>query len=271
MRIHEEDTLASENPDYTPTDNNAIQKVLQKPIAREMFLNYARQVDEKLLKNAFKDLKRFLDAGNFAIEKAYKSNLLKNRIEYLTSAKDLYGKYDKDLIFEAMTKEHITLITQQKRLIKETQDRGIVDCSICDTIIRLLKHGQEPSAEKLAKQFNITEKKMCFLKLRVKVMTSDWVGIGEMMKQKKPPPIGFKAFANVLIQKGQKELAEVAILRVPEIDYKITMLQYIESYMKAAEVAVKEKIFEILPEIAQKANDPAVREYIDTVMSGGGR
>ena len=151
MRIHEEDTLASEKPDYVPADNNSVQKVLQRPIAREMFLSYARQVDEKLLRSAFKELKRFQDAGNFAIEKAYKSNLLKNRVEFLTTAKELYSKYDRDPLYEAATKEHITLITQQKRLIKETQDRGIVDCSICDTIIRLLKHGQDQNAEKIAK------------------------------------------------------------------------------------------------------------------------
>ena len=146
MRIHEEDTIASEKPEYVPAENNSVQKVLQRPIAREMFLSYARQVDEKLLRNAFKELKRFQDAGNFAIEKAYKSNLLKNRVEFLTTAKELYAKYDKDPLYEAATKEHITLITQQKRLIKETQDRGIVDCSICDTIIRLLKHGQDQNA-----------------------------------------------------------------------------------------------------------------------------
>ena len=269
MRIHEEDTLASEKPDYVPADNNSVQKVLQRPIAREMFLSYARQVDEKLLRSAFKELKRFQDAGNFAIEKAYKSNLLKNRVEFLTTAKELYSKYDRDPLYEAATKEHITLITQQKRLIKETQDRGIVDCSICDTIIRLLKHGQDQNAEKIAKQFSISEKKMWYLRLRVKVSVSDWAGIEVMTKQKKAPPIGYRPFANVLIQKSQYELAEQVILKVPEVDYQITMLQYIESYMKAAEVAVRAKMTEVLPEILQKTTDPAVREYIEGVLAGG--
>lgn len=269
MRIHEEDTVASEKPDYIPADNNSVQKVLQRPIAREMFLSYARQVDEKLLRNAFKELKRFQDAGNFAIEKAYKSNLLKNRIEFLTTAKELYSKYDKDPLYEAATKEHITLITQQKRLIKETQDRGIVDCSICDTIIRLIKHGQESNAEKIAKQFNISDKKMCYLRLRVKVSLNDWPGIEAMVKQKKAPPIGYRPFANVLIQKDQKELAEAVILKVPEVDYQITMLQYIGSYLKAAEVAVKAKLPDVLPEILSKTSDPAVRDYIDGVLSSG--
>jgi Vps16, C-terminal region len=269
MRIHEEDTIASEKPDYVPAENNSVQKVLQKPIAREMFLSYARQVDEKLLRNAFKELKRFQDAGNFAIEKAYKSNLLKNRVEFLTTAKELYSKYDKDPLYEAATKEHITLITQQKRLIKETQDRGIVDCSICDTIIRLLKHSQEQNAEKIAKQFNISDKKMWYLRLRVKVSMNDWAGIEAMTKQKKAPPIGFRPFANVLIQKGQIELAEQIILRVPEVDYQITMLQYIESYMKAAEVAVRAKMLDVLPEILQKTKDTAVRDYIEGILAGG--
>lgn len=269
MRIHEEDTAASEKPDYVPADNNSVQKVLQRPIAREMFLSYARQVDEKLLRNAFKELKRFQDAGNFTIEKAYKSNLLKNRVEFLTAARELYSKYEKDSLYEAATKEHINLISQQKRLIKETQDRGIVDCSICDTIIRLLKHGQDQNAEKIAKQFNISDKKMCYLRLRVKVSTNDWSGIEAMTKQKKAPPIGFRPFANVLVQKGQVDLAEQVILRVPEIDYQVTMLQYIERYMKAAEVAVKAKMMEILPEIYNKCNDSAVRDFIDNASAGG--
>ena len=269
MRIHEEDTAASERVDYVPADNNSVQKVLQRPIAREMFLSYARQVDEKLLRNAFKELKRFQDAGNFAIEKAYKSNLLKNRVEFLTTAKELYSKYDKDPLYEAATKEHITLITQQKRLIKETQDRGIVDCSICDTIIRLLKHGQDQNAEKIAKQFNISEKKLCYLRLRVKISANDWAGLEAIIKQKKPPPIGYRPYANALVQKAQIELAEQAILKVPEIDYQITMLQYIESYMKAAEVAVKAKLTEVLPEILQKTNDPLVRDYIENILAGG--
>ena len=99
MRIHEEDTLASEKPDYVPADNNSVQKFLQRPIAREMFLSYARQVDEMLLRSAFKELKRSQDTGNFAIEKAYKSNLLKNRVEFLMTAKELYSKYDRDPLY----------------------------------------------------------------------------------------------------------------------------------------------------------------------------
>ena len=268
MRIHEEDTAASERPDYVPAENNSVQKVLQRPIAREMFLSYARQVDDKLLRNAFKELKRFQDAGNFTIEKAYKSNLLKNRVELLTAARDLYSKYDKDPLYEAATKEYINLISQQKRLIKETQDRGIVDCSICETIIRLLKHGQDQNAEKIAKQFSISEKKMCYLRLRVKVSTSDWPGIEAMTKQKKAPPIGYRPFANVLVQKNQYDLAEQVIVKVPETDYQITMLTYIEKYMKAAEVAVKAKMPEALPEIYSKCTDPSVREFIDNYSAG---
>lgn len=269
MRIHEEDTAASERADYVPAENNSVQKVLQRPIAREMFLSYARQVDEKLLRNAFKELKRFQDAGNFTIEKAYKSNLLKNRVEFLTAARDLYSKHDKDPLYEAATKEHINLISQQKRLIKETQDRGIVDCSICDTIIRLLKHGQDQNAEKIAKQFNISEKKMWYLRLRVKVSTSDWAGIEAMTKQKKAPPIGYRPFANILVQKNQYDLAEQVILKVPEPDYQITMLSYIERFMKAAEVAIKAKMPEALPEIYSKTTDPSVREFIDNYNAGG--
>ena len=94
-------------------------------------------------------------------------------------------------------------------------------------------------------------------------------GIEVMTKQKKAPPIGYRPFANVLIQKSQYELAEQVILKVPEVDYQITMLQYIESYMKAAEVAVRAKMTEVLPEILQKTTDPAVREYIEGVLAGG--
>ena len=110
---------------------------------------------------------------------------------------------------------------------------------------------------------------MWYLRLRVKVSVSDWAGIEVMTKQKKAPPIGYRPFANVLIQKSQYELAEQVILKVPEVDYQITMLQYIESYKKAAEVAVRAKMTEVLPEILQKTTDPAVREYIEGVLAGG--
>lgn len=268
MKIHEQDKAVRDDPDYVPGQASSIERVLTKSVAREMLLSYARQIDEDLLKQAFRYLKRPQEAGHFAIEKAYKYNDLRRRLELLSTARDLYANYDRDPLYGVAAKEQLALIEKQKLLIKKTGDRSLVDCSVCDTIGRLLKQDQDAEAEKLAKQFNISEKKMWFLKLKVKSAQGDWQAVDTLAKSKKNPPIGFRPFANIAVQKGQNALAEQYIVKVPELDYQLIMLQHIGSYMKAAEVAVKNKMFESLSEIAQKSNDRAVMDYVDTMMAG---
>mmetsp|Transcript_324 Transcript_324/g.338 ORF Transcript_324/g.338 Transcript_324/m.338 type:complete len:744 (+) Transcript_324:332-2563(+) len=268
MKIHEQDKAARDDPDFVPGATGSIEKVLSKNVAREMLLSYARQIDEDLLKQAFRYLKRPQEAGHFAIEKAYKYNDLRRRLELLSTARDLYSNYDRDPLYAVAAKEQLALIEKQKLLIKKTGDRSLVDLSVCDTIGRLLKQDQESEAEKLAKQFQISEKKMWYLKLKIKASQGDWPGVEALSKSKKNPPIGFRPFANIAVQRNQNQYAEQFILRVPEVDYQLNMLQYIGSYMKAAEVAVKNKLFDSLPEIAQKSNDRAVMEFVDSQLVG---
>lgn len=263
MRIHEEDKISRASPEYIPSENSRIEDVLNKPVAREMLLSYAKQLDESLLKLAFQYLRRPHDAGHFTVQKAFHFNDMKTRLRLLTNASDFYKSYDKDSLFAAATKEHLDLMGRQKILATTTGDRSLVDCSVCETICRLIQHDNEAEAEKFAKKFGVPEKKMWFLKLKVKASQGDWTSVEQMARVKKVPPIGWKPFAMMAVKKGQLDLAEQFILKVSDVDFQLTMLQYIGKWMKAAEVAMKAKNEDVLREIYQKCESAEVRDFID--------
>jgi hypothetical protein len=235
MRIHEAERVRRNDPDYRPNLSSAesridarLEEVLNKPVAREMLLSYAKQIDEDLLKEAYKYLRRMQDAGHLSVEKAYKHSSLRLRLEFLESAYQLYRHYDKDPLFAAACKEQTTLFERQKKLKRETNDSGLVGSTVCETIARLIRINQETKADAFAKQFTVPEKKLWYIKLRVKANAGDWAGVEALARSKKNSPIGYKPFADVAIKKGQIALAEQFILQANDLDYQLPLLIHIE-------------------------------------------
>ena len=268
MKIHEEDKALRGSPDFVPGETNTIERVLNKPVAREMLLSYAKQIDDDLLSYAYRHLKRLQDAGNFSVTKAFSYSDLKSRTEFLNIAMKFYEKHEKDQLFAALTKEQLALTERQKLLARETGDPRMLESSVTQSICRLLLKDNESKAEKLARQFSVSDKKLWYLKLKVRAGQNDWPGVEKLARQKKNPPIGFKPFANIAVQKNQFGMAEEFILKVNEVDYQLSMLQYIGAYKSAAEVAIKSKQFEVAEEIAQKSGDREVLEYVEKAMTG---
>ena len=266
VKIHEEYISSLENPGQGPVNLNLVQRVLQRPIPREIFFRYTRQVDERTFREALKEVRLFKEAGNFTVEKAYKTNHFKKRMEFLITAKEFYALHDKDQFYENAGKEQTILLTLQKKIAKESKNPAVVGSSLCDTIIWYIQNGQQETAGKLAKQFGMSKKKFCFLCLRAQVAIKNWYGV-QVLAEKKTPPIGFKPFAEILIKKEQYRLAEKMLMKVNEPQYQIDMFMHIENYMRAAEVAVKAKLSQRIDDILNKTNDPAVRDFIDNALA----
>lgn len=99
---------------------------------------------------------------------------MKHRLEFLRKAKDYYQRFERDNLFSNAIKEQLELIEKQKLLVRETGDRSLVDCSVVNTIYKLMKNGNNDKATSLAKKFAITDKKMMHIRLRVFADLNEW-------------------------------------------------------------------------------------------------
>lgn len=266
MKVYEEDRQARQRPDYTP-QGSFIEHILNKPLASTMFLHFAKQFDQQLLVNSYKHLNMLEEQGHYYVRKAYAFSQFSKRLEFLANAKKYYAALQKDSLLAAACNERLILFDMQKRCIKETGDRGIIDLSICDTIVKVLMHDKEKLANALASKFSVSEKRMWFLRIKAMAAASDWPGIVKLSGSKKKPPIGFKPFANLAIQKSQFDLATQFILKVQDAEYQIEMLKYIKNFRVAAEVAVKTDNKEYLEDIVKSSDDSSVREYVELLLT----
>lgn len=266
MKIHEREHEQRNDPNYKP-GNSILEQILSKPVARDLLLSYARQLDEDLLNQAFADLRLPQEAGHYAVQKAYQFKDMKHRLEFLRKAKDYYTRYQIDNIFSNAIREQLELIEKQKLLVRETGDRSMVDCSVVNTIYKLMKNGHNEKANSLAKKFAITEKKMMHIKLRVLSDLGEWDQIEAMTQGKKVPLITYLPFAETAIRKGEYDRAEGFLMKHTDPNAQVPLLTFIEKFKSAAEVAIRTKNYHLIDDIVQKSgNDPELTAFIDQTL-----
>lgn len=270
MKVHESERRARADPSYTPGSCGEIDQVLRRPIAREMLLTYAKQMDENLLLSAHQALRRHQETGNVFLERALATSDMGHKVRNLKKAEEAYGLCERDPFFFACVKDQHALIEKQKKVGKETSVLSITgsNVSICDMIYQLLMERHVQPAEALAKAFQVPDKKLAYIRLRVCAGRDDWSDVDTLLAGKKTPAITFKPYADMAIKKGNYDIAEKCVLRVPEPDYQVSVLLYMGRYMSAAQVAVRAKNQDLIVEVSKQCADPEVRGFIESALTG---
>ena len=270
MKVHESERRARVDPAYSPGSCTEIDQVLRKPVAREMLLTYAKQMDENLLLNSHQALKRHQETGNVFLERVLRTSDLSQKLKNLEKAKEAYGLCERDPFFFACVKDQQALIEKQKKVGKETSVLSITgsNVSICDTIYQLLMERHVQPAETLAKAFQVPDKKLAYIRLRVCAGRDDWSDVETLLSGKKTPAITFKPYADLAIKKGNYDMAERCVLRVLEPDYQVSVLLYMGKFMSAAQVAVRAKSQDLIAEVSKQCTDPEVRGFIESSLAG---
>mmetsp|Transcript_22787 Transcript_22787/g.22527 ORF Transcript_22787/g.22527 Transcript_22787/m.22527 type:complete len:349 (-) Transcript_22787:15-1061(-) len=267
FKIHEIINKAKSDSELLENSNSLFESILTKPISKELFLIYIKQVDEDLYYKSLTFLKRQEEIGHLTIIKALKMKRLNQKITYFTTAKDIYASLKNKFYEKAMTRQ-IQLIDEQKLLARATGDPSLVCTSISGTLFQLIYGDEHAMVKKFAKRMKVKDALLWCITIKAKESKGDFIGIENLLKLKKKPPSGFKPFINVFVRHNYYKLAEELIMKeTKDPFYQFSMLERIKCYTKAAEVAIKNKLYDLLPELVENSKDREVEVFVNNAMA----
>ncbi|EPS57825.1 hypothetical protein M569_16992, partial [Genlisea aurea] len=139
-----------------------------RPLARDLFISYARCYKHEFLKDFFLSTGQIQDVAFLLWKESWeqsKNPIKGHRIMVIKKAADLF-KNTKEHIFEAKAaEEHAELLKIQHELEATTKQAIFVDSSISDTIRTCIALGNHHAANKLKATFKVSEKRWYWLKV----------------------------------------------------------------------------------------------------------
>ena len=205
-----------------PDDEDAafIRVVLGYPAAADLLAEWASTSDPPLLLKLRLAGGKWGDAGRAAVRIAFargsgggEGSDLRSRIAGLRKAGDTFREGEKApkasaaeradaAFFARATDEAAALVQAQVALERELREAGVkpvptlVDTTLSATLLALLGVGGEPwgkRAEKLCKEFGVSDSTWTHLRVRALASGRDWGGLWELANARKSP-IGYAPF-----------------------------------------------------------------------------
>ncbi|KAI3882164.1 hypothetical protein MKW92_008320 [Papaver armeniacum] len=159
-----------------------------RPLARDLFITYARCYKHELLKHFFHSTGRLQDEALLLWKD--RSPLHGPRINLIEQTQSLFAK-TKERTFESKAaEEHARLLRIQHELEVSTRQTIFVDSSVGDTIRTCIELGNHQAAMKVRSEFKVSEK-------------DDWDALEKFSKEKKPS-IGYRPFVEACIDADEK-------------------------------------------------------------------
>lgn len=142
-----------------------------KPMAANLLEVYGRQNDINLLKDFYYQDDRRAEGAKLIVLEGLSSSDPALYLEKLKMATRMFSN-DKKHIFEAkMTDEQVKLLVAQLSLEKDL-GQSFVGLPMSETITKLLLIGNTSKASKIKSDFKVSEKRFCWLRLKVLIQVS---------------------------------------------------------------------------------------------------
>jgi hypothetical protein len=142
-----------------------------KPMAANLLEVYGRQNDINLLKDFYYQDDRRAEGAKLIVLEGLSSSDPALYLEKLKMATRMFSN-DKKHIFEAkMTDEQVKLLVAQLSLEKDL-GQSFVGLAMSETITKLLLIGNTSKASKIKSDFKVSEKRFCWLRLKVLIQVS---------------------------------------------------------------------------------------------------
>jgi len=204
------------------------------------------------------------------------------KVEILKEASRIFGLGGKDCAFQkSCTDEYLDLISDQENLRRTYGSMEVAppSSSVTGTIASILKYGAvDPrsvhrlfaDADKLAKKYKISDKRLWYVKLQAFSESGQWAVLRNFADSRAKPPIGIKPFALAVIKGGQGE-AELMhyISRMQgqsEGDDRYDLFCEARLWKKALEEAVKLGDGSKIANVRDSCNSPDVHRIADKYL-----
>nr|GEW21219.1 protein vacuoleless1 [Tanacetum cinerariifolium] len=227
-----------------------------RPLARDLFIRYARCYKHEFLKDFFLSTGQLHDVAYLLWKESWE--MAKNpmaasrgyplhgpRIKLIEKAQSLFAE-TKEHVFESKAaEEHAKLLRIQHELEVSTKQPIFVDSSISDTIRTCIVLGNHRAAMKVKTEFKVSDKRWYWLKVFALATIRDWDALEKFSKEKRPP-VGYKPFVEACIDADEKTEAVKYITKLADPREKAEAYARIGMAKEAAEAASQTKDGELL-------------------------
>ncbi|RLM92748.1 hypothetical protein C2845_PM08G21410 [Panicum miliaceum] len=184
-----------------------------RPVARDLFMAYARHSKHEALKDFFLSTGRLQDAAFLLLKESREleknpmaskgSPLHGPQVRLIEQAHRLFAE-TKEHVFESKaSEEHAKLLRSQHELEVSTKQAIFVGSSVSDTIKTCIAMGNERAALKVKSEFKVPDKRWYWLKTCALATVGNWDALEKFSREKRPPG-GYKPFVEACIDAGQK-------------------------------------------------------------------
>ncbi|MEW5308699.1 MAG: hypothetical protein WDW38_000638 [Sanguina aurantia] len=167
----------------------------------------------------------------------------------------------RDHTFQSRATSELALLRkEQAKLEKDVGQRLFLGLSVMDTLRACVRLGHHKAAAALKKQFNVTDRRFAWLKVRVLAEGHDWDGLELFAGERRTSPIGWEPFLEAAKKfHAPREYQARMIARLPDSAAKAGEYTAIDCTREAAEVAAKLRDADLFTSIqnAVSANSPA--------------
>ncbi|KAK4369093.1 hypothetical protein RND71_012885 [Anisodus tanguticus] len=246
-----------------------------RPLARDLFVNYARHYKHEFLKDFFLSTGQLQDVAFLLWKESW--DLSKNpmaskgsplhgpRIKLIEKAQRLFAE-TKEYVFESKAaEEHAKLLRMQHELEVTTKQAIFVDSSISDTIRTCIVLGNHRAAVKVKTEFKVSEKRWYWLKVFALATKRDWDSL-EKFSNERRPPIGYRPFVEACVDADEKGEALKYIPKLTDPRERAEAYARIGMAKEAADAASQAKDNELLGRLKQTfSQNAAASSIFDTL------
>ncbi|KAM0858443.1 hypothetical protein ACQ4PT_047830 [Festuca glaucescens] len=193
-----------------------------RPLARDLFMTYARHSKHEALKDFFLSTGRLQDAAFLLLKEsreleknpvASKGSIHVPQVRLIDQAYRLFAETKEHLFESKSAEEHAKLLRVQHNLEVSTKQAIFLGSSVSDTIKTCIAMGNERAAAKVKSEFKVPDKRWYWLKACALATVGNWDALEAFSKEKRPPG-GYKPFVEACIDAGQKTEAVKYILKL---------------------------------------------------------
>ncbi|KAL2476581.1 Protein VACUOLELESS1 [Abeliophyllum distichum] len=246
-----------------------------RPLARDLFINYAQCYKHEFLKDFFLSTGQLQDVAFLLWKESWE--LAKNpmaskgsplhgpRVKLIEKAQHLFSETKEHTFESKAAEEHAKLLRIQHDLEVTTKQAIFVDSSISDTIRTCIVLGNHRAAMKVKTEFKVSEKRWYWLKVFALATIRDWDALEKFSKEKRPP-IGYRPFVEACVDADEKGEALKYIPKLADPREKAEAYARIGMAKEAADAASQAKDGELLGRLKLTfAQNAAASSIFDTL------
>lgn len=248
--------------DNTLPEQSVWSLLSKTPLSKKLLLEYLKNFNPSSLDDFMIDNSSGDERAMYAVKNGYNYKDLPQRMALL---KDFAMKFFKDKFCEDVTREQYDFLSE---LIKYNGQQT-EEISINKHLFNLFTNQKFEDAEKARKKFKISERNFYTIQAHALIKSKKFDELEKLLadKNKKYATIPWFSVVDMLSEAGETDRAEKYVVKLPDVEEKLTILKMMSKFRTAAEVAFSHKNRDFLEELLNIPSvDNDTKDAIDHML-----